>query len=133
MIREELGVDARAERRLDEKFRRERALLETMLGTREAVGELADTLGAVRAVFDDRSRRMSKIVAALQALDRESRLSRDIEDIASSYVHMHVNRLIRSEPRWHELVIHDFLLRHYDTELKRVRQVLSRHPQEKAC
>lgn len=131
MIREELGVDARAERRLDEKFRQERALLETVLGTREAVGELADTLRAVQAVFDDRSRRMSTIVAALQALDRESRLSRDVEDIASSYVHMHVNRLMRSEPHSHELVIHDFLVRHYDAELNRVRQVMSRHPQEK--
>ena len=59
------------------------------------------------------------------------RLSRDVEDIASSYVHMHVNRLMRSEPHSHELVIHDFLVRHYDAELNRVRQVMSQHPQEK--
>ena len=44
-----------------------------------------------------------------------------ITELASSYVHMHVNRLIRSAQRAHELVLYDLLARIYESQLARAR------------
>lgn len=50
------------------------------------------------------------------------RLSRTVTDLVQSYIHMHVNRLIRSSQRLHELVLYDLLRRYYEGQLARGRQ-----------
>ena len=40
-----------------------------------------------------------------------------ITEIVSSFIHLHVNRLIPGQQRLHELLLYDFLCRHYKTKL----------------
>jgi thiopeptide-type bacteriocin biosynthesis protein len=40
-------------------------------------------------------------------------------DLLSSYIHLMLNRLFRTQPRKHELIIYDFLFRYYDSIVKR--------------
>ena len=62
-------------------------------------------------VLRERSRRMAPAVARLRALEAEGALTAPLAEVAGSLVHMHVNRLVRSDGRAHELVLLDLLAR----------------------
>ena len=49
-------------------------------------------------------------------------VSLPVGEILPSYVHMFVNRLIRSDQRAHELVLYDFLVQIYGSLLARARK-----------
>jgi lantibiotic biosynthesis protein len=88
------------ERQMDALYRRERPALEALL---------ASPLEA----FGARTARVRRIAADLRAAGVP------VARVAPSYVHMHVNRLIRSEARAHELVLYDLLSRLYDGQAAR--------------
>jgi len=46
-------------------------------------------------------------------------LEADIADLASSFSHMHINRLMRSSQRAHEMVLYDFLFQIYEGRIAR--------------
>lgn len=62
---------------------------------------------------------MAQVAAALHELQRIGELSRDIRHVATSYAHMHVNRLMQSDPNAHELVMYDFLARYCKGKMAR--------------
>lgn len=69
-------------------------------------------------VIGDRKTRLASIVNNLDSVISEnSAVSK--EDLLRSYVHMSVNRLFRSRGRLNEMVIYDFLNRHYNSALAR--------------
>ena len=49
-------------------------------------------------------------------------LTVSLSELAPSYIHMHVNRLIRSAQRAHELVLYDLLARLYESKLARAKK-----------
>lgn len=53
--------------------------------------------------------RLGAVVAKLKALEKANRLTIPLTEIVPSYIHMFVNRLVRSAQRAHELVLCDFL------------------------
>jgi thiopeptide-type bacteriocin biosynthesis protein len=112
----ELPVQLTAKRRLDARFRTERVALAGALGSR-GTSPRSPSLAAADLAFAGRSQAMAPIVTELRDLRRQGRLSRDIFELALSYVHMHVNRLVPSHPRVHELHVYDFLARHYRSTL----------------
>jgi hypothetical protein len=61
-----------------------------------------------------RSARLAPIAAALTQLERERRLTLPVGAIASSLLHMHLNRLLRGDNLAQELVICEFLGRLYE-------------------
>lgn len=63
------------------------------------------------AAFKPRSARLRRIVGDLRELEAQKRLAVSIDQLAESQVHMHLNRLLRSEQRKHELLIYDLLAR----------------------
>jgi len=63
-----------------------------------------------------RSARLRLIGEQLRALGAP------VGELVHSYVHMHVNRMIRSAQRAHELVLYDLLRRHYDGVVARTRK-----------
>lgn len=63
------------------------------------------------AALDRRSAALAPLVAQLRALESEGRLTAPIDALVTSYLHMFVNRLIRSDARAHELVLYDLLHR----------------------
>jgi hypothetical protein len=42
-----------------------------------------------------------------------------MDQLVGSYVHMHINRLMPTNQRLHELLIYDFLARHYQSAVAR--------------
>lgn len=63
------------------------------------------------AALDRRSARLAPLVAELRALESRGELTVPLRDLVFSYLHMFVNRLIRSDARAHELVLYDLLHR----------------------
>jgi hypothetical protein len=62
------------------------------------------------------------VCSELRALNDRGRLWTPLEDVASSLLHMHANRLLRSSHRAQELVLYDFLLRLYQTQISHQRR-----------
>jgi thiopeptide-type bacteriocin biosynthesis protein len=94
----ELGTSTWHQRRLGDKFR-----------------AFKDAIAAVLASddFAARSARIRPLAAEL------STLSRPLFDLARSFAHVHVNRLMPVAQRAHELVLYDLLRRHYAARLAR--------------
>jgi hypothetical protein len=59
------------------------------------------------------------VTAELRRLGQAGRLSATLGDIAMSYAHMHVNRLLRSAQRAQELVLYELLDRAYSAQAGR--------------
>jgi lantibiotic biosynthesis protein len=91
---------------LDQKQRAERRALEALLDPVRA--EQSD-LAAGIAVLRSRSQHSAPRIAELR------RLNVPLAPLAPSLVHMHVNRLIRSAQRAHELILYDLLGGIYDS------------------
>jgi lantibiotic biosynthesis protein len=102
---------------LGERFRRERATLESLFDA-DAAHPLRPALDILAA----RRARQAPLVAELRAAALAGRLTQPLPSLAVSLVHMHVNRMLRTAARAHELVIYDFLQRLYEGRRARRRR-----------
>lgn len=101
---------------LDLKQRAERRAMESLLDAMPSGGgDFAPWI----AILKSRSERNAPIVAELRRLEQTRRLTIPLAQIASSLVHMQVNRLIRSDQRAHELVLYDLLSAIYESRAAR--------------
>jgi thiopeptide-type bacteriocin biosynthesis protein len=98
----ELGAQDPFFRQLGARFRRERASLESLLDRSK------DAANPALAAFAQRSERIQPLVPRLRAL------SVPLASLASSYVHMQANRLLRTAQRTQEACLHYFLERLYE-------------------
>lgn len=106
----EFNADLNLKKALGDRHRRERQALEASMDPeKDAESDLAPGFEALAMG----ARLAAPWVEKLQELERQGRLTLSIEDMAPSFVHMHTNRLIRSEGRAHELVLYELLFRHY--------------------
>ena len=116
----EFNLSSEAKHAFGERFRGERAQLHSILH-RGSV----DKSGCYRIAYEafaKRSERIRKPLASLRNLEKHGALACDYFEIIGSYVHMHLNRIIRSAPRAHELVLYHLLHRLYDSERARERR-----------
>jgi thiopeptide-type bacteriocin biosynthesis protein len=112
----EFGIDGNFRGRVSQRYRAERARLEALLDPGQAPPvPLAAGLEALRR----RSLQLAPVMAELRRLGQAGRLSTTLADIAMSYTHMHVNRLLRSAQRAHELVLYELLDRAYSAQAGR--------------
>jgi thiopeptide-type bacteriocin biosynthesis protein len=115
----EFRSDRALDRQIGEKFRKERPNLSDLL---DPVRKGEDSpLGPGLEILGQRSERLRPIVADLKSCEAACRLSGTRHEIAMSYLHMHANRLLRSVQREQELVLYDFLARHYESALARTK------------
>jgi thiopeptide-type bacteriocin biosynthesis protein len=112
----EFEMDQRLRIQLDEKFRKERPLLQTLLGAPGRNHRLAPGL----AVLQARSRRLAGIVRKLTLSEQQGRLSLSLRRLMPHYIHMHVNRVLRDAHRRQELVLYHLLTRLYESQLKKL-------------
>jgi thiopeptide-type bacteriocin biosynthesis protein len=105
-------------RALGQRYREERASLHALLD-RSADG--ASPLAPALAVLAERSVRLREIAVDLAAAERSGELGRPVLDIAGTFVHMTVNRLLRSAVRAQEHVIYDLLDRCYESRAARAK------------
>lgn len=101
---QEFSVNNALKRQLEAKYRQARTVVQQTLAT-VAKEPLPPTLTTI-------SQRIQESVAS----DQEQV---PLERLLGSYVHMLLNRIIPSDARLHELVLYDFLVRHYQSCLAR--------------
>jgi lantibiotic biosynthesis protein len=112
----EFDIDGNFRGRVSQRYRAERARLEALLDPGQAPPEpLAAGLEALRR----RSLQLAPVTAELRRLGQAGRLSATLADIAMSFAHMHVNRLLRSAQRAQELVLYELLDRAYSAQAGR--------------
>lgn len=116
-------IDVGFEKQLGVKYRAERQVLEALLAT--PPGE-DHPLSPGFELLAERSERIAPIARELVSREANGRLQTSVVEIAPSFLHMHANRLLRSEQRSQELVLYDFLSRLYEGEAARSRQERSR-------
>lgn len=104
---------------LDQRFRKEGRSLVPLL---DPAGDETSDLAPALAVLRRRSERLAPLCAELRAREAAGRLNQSIADLAPSFIHMHVNRLIRSAGRAHELVLYDFLYQLHESRAARARK-----------
>jgi thiopeptide-type bacteriocin biosynthesis protein len=113
----EAGLDTELQKRLGDKFRAHRVEITELLAAPS--DDTAHPLAAGIAAFAERSRASARAVDALRSERDASRLTTSFDDLAGSFVHMHVNRLLAASQRRQELVLYDLLRRHYEGQLAR--------------
>jgi thiopeptide-type bacteriocin biosynthesis protein len=109
-LQRHLGAGDAVLRAIGDRFRVERASLERLL---DRAGDAAHPLAAALAVCARRSLALAPVVDELRRREAAGRLTRPIAELASSHVHMSVNRLARDQPLEQELVLYAFLARLY--------------------
>jgi thiopeptide-type bacteriocin biosynthesis protein len=115
---EEHHVNVDFQKRLGAKFRGQRLALESLLAP-SVEGVAGSVFAAGLVALEERSAKQIPLGAGLAALDRAGRLSPSLPGVAANLLHMHANRLLRSEQRAQELVLYDFLARLYDSQASR--------------
>lgn len=106
----EFGADAILKRQIGDRYRAERRALEPLIDPAAAV---EGALGAALAALTRRSDALRPFVEQLRELAEAGRVTTSFEDLAASLGHMHVNRVLRSAQRAHEMVLYDLLDRLY--------------------
>jgi thiopeptide-type bacteriocin biosynthesis protein len=118
-LRQELGRQIGAgdtlRWQLGERFRKERPSLTALLGHSESDPGLDLPLAGLRA----RRIESSLAIAELRRCEQAGRLTRPLAELAESFVHMHLNRLLLSDHQTQELVLYDFLVRIYQSQAAR--------------
>ncbi len=113
----EFGGQKSLEVSIDQKYRTEKKSLAALLAPEPAED---DPLAPGYAILAERSKRSAPALAELARLEAAGELQRI--DLAGSFIHMHVNRMIRSAARAHEAVIYGFLHREYLSRAARARK-----------
>jgi len=111
------GADGAFQRAVGRRYREQRPRLESLLGRADLVpDELAPSIEILR----QRSAAVSRAGSELRALADAGQLRADLPELAVSFAHMHVNRLLRSAQRAQELVSYEMLDRHYSSRSARL-------------
>ena len=104
---------------IDLRYRQESRSLAPLL---DPAGDAESDLAPALEVLRRRSERNAPVVEELRALEAAGRLNQSLAELAPSLVHMHVNRIIRSAQRAHEMVLYDFLYLLYESKAARERK-----------
>lgn len=105
-----------AKKMLSDKFRTERKVITELL-TKEFTE--SDAIFPIIKIFEQRSQDLKPIIATILEQQKNQQLDVEFNDLLGSYIHMFINRFLRSKQRQHELVIYDFLVQFYTSELAR--------------
>jgi lantibiotic biosynthesis protein len=97
---------------LTDKYRTHRQLIETMMNPDLDPGH---EIYPLIAVLTEKSMSLRSCFADIMRTQEEGRLEMPLRDLVGSFIHMLLNRLTTSNPRLHEMVIYDFLFRHYQS------------------
>jgi thiopeptide-type bacteriocin biosynthesis protein len=114
----EFGKDKLLARQLSEKFRNFRERINILL----AEGEHAGNDHYLKNILRRRTSSGQKYVTAILDHYRKEGVEKEVplNEFLSSLIHMSMNRIFRSNPRMHEMVIYDFLFRHYKGKTYRI-------------
>lgn len=106
-FKEEFSIGAAQKVQLGTKFRGYRRVIDSHFFSAEAPA----TSQAVLALLRDALPGRRAIVDKLRALEQDGALQLPVDHILSSFVHMFCNRMLEANPRQHEAVLYDFMVR----------------------
>ena len=112
----EFNVDKTIRTQLNDKYRDNRKMIDTAMKSGE---ELPAEWQPLIGILKEKSRLLAPVVAAISMLSAEEQDGPSVREMLGSYSHMMLNRIITTEARTHELVIYDFLVRYYKSQIAR--------------
>ena len=111
----EFGVNAEYRRQFGQKYRNEKAKIEKIL---DKTTEQDEEYTALFHPIFEKSKASKPAIEEIQ-----SKITTDsnptVTNLLSSYIHMMLNRLFRTQQRTHELVLYDYLFRYYNSQQAR--------------
>ena len=115
---EEHGGQKALKLQLGAKYRNLRKQIENILN-RELDGQRE--IFPLIQMLNYKAEQMKPVVRAILELKANNQLQVHLNDLLASFIHMLLNRLFKARQRTHEMVIYDFLFRHYTSALARAK------------
>jgi thiopeptide-type bacteriocin biosynthesis protein len=112
----EFNADKFLKTQLNTKYRQHKKEIEKILDYRN---DETGSLSPIIEVLAQRSENIRPLATQLIQLVTEHGNTLTIENLLGSYIHMLINRTIPAKQRLHELIIYDFLYRHYHSVIAR--------------
>jgi thiopeptide-type bacteriocin biosynthesis protein len=109
-------IDKVARQSIAGRYRTHRVAIEHLLGNGP---EADESLRPFLPILRIRSAAVRPLFAELRALRDAGKLGTSWGALIQSFLHMHVNRVIRADQRAHEMVFYDFLFRGYESAAAR--------------
>ncbi len=103
-------------KQLSSKYREYRSVIDFVF--QENLDEEHDFY-TVWELFKIRKESLSSYANEILSLSKENKLSVKLNDLVASYIHMFLNRFLRSKQRMQEMVIYDLLHQHYKSLIAR--------------
>ena len=128
-FRAEFGADVALLKGIGKRYRSEAPDLRQLLNRKH---DSSSWLKPGLDALSKRSRLIRPSAAKLIQYAQKKELTVPLGSLVASLLHMHVNRLIASDARAHELVLYDLLFRTYDGVLARQRVTKKRKAAEEA-
>lgn len=119
----EFKADGPFKKSVSDRFRRERSLLDSLLDPSAA---LQTDLAPGVMILEQRSEAWRGPINDLVRQIAAGQLSASMAQLAGSFVHMHVNRMLRSGHRAQEAVLYHFLAQLYESRLARTKNAASK-------
>ena len=110
----EFNMSRDLKKQLDVKYRRFRQKIETFMDLNCEPNSEYFPLLQILGARDIASKR---IIEEILNRSKQNLLQMDLNSLLSSYIHMLMNRLFKSQARVHEMVCYDFLTRHYTSKI----------------
>jgi len=111
----EFGINAEYRRQFGQKYRSEKAKIEKILDKNTEQDEEYTPL--FRPIFEKSKASKNAIEEIRNKITTTGNPA--LTDLLSSYIHMMLNRLFRTQQRMHELVLYDYLFRYYNSSQAR--------------
>ena len=115
----EHGITTDFRRQFGQKYRTEKIRIEKILDNNSEQDEEYSAL--FRPILEN-SEASKSIIEALSSRKQKAESRKKIlflEENLSSYIHMTLNRLFRTQQRTHELILYDYLFRYYNSIIQR--------------
>jgi thiopeptide-type bacteriocin biosynthesis protein len=115
----EFGMSKPLKKQLNEKYRDNREKIDFFLSP--AFSNDPDLM-QIQKLLDEKKKNSSETVQKIINVTKKSKI--EINGLLNSYIHMTMNRIFKSKGRVHELVLYDFLYRHYQSVYHRTIKVV---------
>lgn len=110
----EFNIDVKFRKQFSSNFRENRKEIEKVMHAKIEDNPL------LLPIFQ-KSKNIKTFAQKILVFNNEGYLQVQLNDLLCSYIHMMLNRFFRTQPRKHELIIYDYLFRHYDSEINKIK------------
>ncbi len=113
---EEFNMNRDLKKQLDKKFREHRVEIEEVMNREN---DKSSEILPLLKLLQEKKESEAATIAKILKMKGNNTLSLPLDELLSSFIHMLLNRLFKSKQRLHELVVYDFMYRHYRSAIAR--------------